>query len=106
MNFTGEEGGNIPLNEGAEMTKRFRSAALPGSVLGNYFGREILEDILRQPTCVGIRFYYGTSEKLENQLVLVGVDAQQNDLVDGIIADKSVKCPPTCGVKNILNSNV
>ena len=40
------------------------------------------------------------------KLFAVGVDANGDDLYNGLILDHSVPCPPMCGKPNPLNGNV
>lgn len=104
MSFNGTEGGNITLAKGASYTAEYR-AQNPGDTLAHFFGRDILERILAQGDCVGIRMYYGINPKTqEKELVLVGADANENDLIDGVVADLSLKCPTYCSISNDLNS--
>ena len=101
--FTGNEDQTITLAAGSSMTANYR-AANPDQILGHFFGRKILTDILAQANCVGIRAYYGNDGDGTKQLVLVGVDAAGNDLYTGLIGDKSYKSPPHTGATNPLNS--
>lgn len=103
MAFTGKEGERISLEEGAALTANYRNAAGSGATLSHYFGVDIIAQILAQPLCVGIRVYYGQDEGGKKQLVLVGVDAQENDMTDGILGDKSLLCPPYCPNPNPLS---
>ncbi|MDP1802990.1 MAG: hypothetical protein Q8L81_16630 [Bacteroidota bacterium] len=104
--FTGNEDQRITLADGGQMTRNYRNASGGGGVLilGHYFGKKILTDILAQENCVGIRTYYALSESGEKELVIVGVDKEENDLVQGIIGDRTYRCPPHCGDGNALNS--
>lgn len=104
MSFNGSEGDFITLREGSEMTKRYRNTIQPGEVIGVFMGKEKLKAILDQSECKGIRFYFAKNERNENTLVLVGADANQNDLVDGLIADNCPPCPNICSISNSLNS--
>lgn len=75
--------------------------AYPNENRGYHLGRNIIEKILAQPGCVGMRFYYGLNEAGQKTLVYVGLDADGKDIVkttliaengvmmseDGIIAD-------------------
>lgn len=103
MAFTGQEDHQIPLATAAEWTKNYRTAN-PAQTKGHFFGKEYIQSILAQENCVGIRIYYALDENGAKQLILVGVDANENDLYQGIIAERSFKCPPFCGVNNPLNS--
>lgn len=104
MSFNGNEGEFITLREGSEMTKRYRNTIQSGDVIGQFFGSSIINEILNQNNCQGIRFYFGKSDSGKMSLVLVGVDANGNDLVDGKIADRGWDSPPNNSNSNALNS--
>ncbi len=48
---------------------------------GYHLGRNIIEKILAQPGCVGLRFYYGFNEEGQKTLVYTGMDASGHPLV-------------------------
>jgi hypothetical protein len=124
--FDGTEGGQISLQQGADLTASYR-LKFPNATKGRFFGKEILQQILDQPGCVGIRMYFGvkkeesgsghhanssssgsnnqavTTSPIDLELVLVGANGNQDDMLD-IIADISVPCPSFCGSQNSLNS--
>lgn len=102
MAFNGKEGGEIPLATAAEMTAAYR-AQNPNETLAHYFGKDIILQILAQEKCVGIRIYYGLNRDGGKELILVGVDSQENDLTD-FVADMSLPCPKACSTSNALNS--
>ena len=99
-------GEEISHELGAKMVKDFQDAN-PNDVAANYIGRNILEQILAQPDCVGIRFYNAINEMGRKTLVYVGIDANENIISEyvgvnaagelvkekGIVADRSK--PPT-----------
>ena len=68
------------------------------------FLRQELDELLAQPGCSGMRFYYGRDKGGESSLILVGVDKVGNDLVNGVLLDGHFPCPPICGDGNSLNS--
>lgn len=105
MSFTGNEGDYISLADGSAYTAAYR-AANPGSTQGHFFGATKLKALLAQTGCVGLRFYHGIDASGLKQLVVVGVDKNENDLASGtcLILDKSILCPPQCGTANGLNS--
>lgn len=103
MSFTGKENHDIPLSEAAAWTKNYRDAN-PGQTQGHYFGKDAISAILNQNGCVGIRIYYAISDTGQKQLIIVGVDANENDLFNGLLAERSVNCPPDCSSANPLNS--
>jgi len=100
--FTGKEGSAITTTEASDMTEAYRDAN-PGALKGHFIGKDILNDILAQSGCMGIRIYYGLEEG-NKKLVLVGADSSENDQMTGIIADRFEDCPSKCGVSNDLNS--
>ncbi len=92
----------IPHELGAKMVKDFQDQN-PNESVGNYIGRDILEKILAQPGCMGIRFYNAINETGKKTLVYVGIDAN-NEIIrkytlvnsagelytdDGTVADRA-----------------
>ncbi|WP_426669983.1 hypothetical protein ACPPVU_01815 [Mucilaginibacter sp. McL0603] len=61
--LTGKEGSPIDLKVAAEWTRNHRHRH-PGGVISQFFGQEILNQILEQPDCIGLRFYYANSKPL------------------------------------------
>jgi hypothetical protein len=104
MSFNGNEGAFITLEEGSVMTANYRNTIQQGEVIGQFIRRDLIQDILAQTDCVGIRFYYAIDENGSKNLVCVGVDQNENDLTEGLIADRFKSCPPKCSKRNPLNS--
>jgi len=100
---TASIGENIGLAEGIELVQNFRQAN-PNATPGYYIGRNIIDQILNQPGCIGINFRKCLSENNEEHLVYTGVDAEGKDILEfsvvtntgdlvkneGIVADKIV----------------
>lgn len=105
MSLTGNEDHSISLQTASEWTANFRDTISSGDTIAHYFGRTWLLDILAQEGCVGIRIYYALDEEGKKQLVLTGVNSDGNDLYNGILAEKSLRCPTNCSSANPLNSN-
>ena len=105
MAFDGSEAGFISLTEAAGYTKNYRHSVPSGSTIAHFFGKEMLKDLLNQPGCVGIRAYYGQEDNGVKNLILVGVTADENDMVNGLIGDRSVTCPARCASRNELNQD-
>jgi hypothetical protein len=96
-------GEDIGLEEGKRLVENFR-AANPDATPGYFIGRNILDQILNQPGCVGIRFRKCLSENNEEHLVYTGVDVAGKDILqfsvvtntgdiekyDGIVADRII----------------
>jgi len=60
----------------------------PESFTGVTIGRNIIEQILAQPGCVGMRFYDAINEEGRTTLVYVGVDASGNDIMKKVVVEK------------------
>ncbi|MGN6250143.1 MAG: hypothetical protein ACTHNG_17450 [Ginsengibacter sp.] len=96
-------GADIGLKEGKRLVQNFRTAH-PDATPGYFIGRNIMDQILSQPGCVGIRFRKCLSDNNEEHLVYTGVDAEGKDILqfsvvtntgdlekyDGIVADKVI----------------
>ncbi|WP_439881839.1 hypothetical protein ACSX1A_01510 [Pontibacter sp. MBLB2868] len=98
--FDGTEGAVIELSQAANWTGNYRAGAAeePGGtvVKAHFFGHQILQSILDQEGCMGIRIYYARDEEGRKKLVLIGADAAGNDMEDGVVADWSKICHPDC----------
>lgn len=98
-----EVGENIGLTEGIQLVKAFKEAN-PDATSGYYIGRNILEQIMAQPGCVGINFRKCLTNMNEEHLVYTGVDVDGKDILqftvvtntggiekqDAIVADKTI----------------
>jgi hypothetical protein len=104
MSFDGTEGESITLTEAAAMTARYRNSSTAGNTRAHFFGKDIINDILAQTGCKGIRIYYGLDSDYNQELVLVGVTSTEADMTTGTIADRSFPCPNYCDSSSDLNS--
>lgn len=86
----------ITLKEAIDFTHSFQELN-PDFIKSYFVGIEKINLILDQENCIGLRIYngYNTTDEKTN-LVLVGVDKNGNDLVDGIILERLTPCPPYC----------
>ncbi|OWP63348.1 hypothetical protein CDA63_09065 [Hymenobacter amundsenii] len=118
---------NDDLQQASTWTRNYRNQNTSG-VNAHCLPAETLQNLLGQSGCVGVRAYYGLDDAGQPQLVLVGYDAQDNDLLAGppvaarsaMIQDVEPQdaalettqqlatnlpiCPPCCSVTNALNS--
>lgn len=101
--FTGNEGGIIKLSDASPLTANYRGSALDGGTKGHFFGKKILRELLKQRGCVGIRIYYGLDSEGNQKLVLSGVKANKDDMLQ-LLVDMSIPCPTECSTSNSLNS--
>ncbi|MBS1526962.1 MAG: hypothetical protein JST19_15005 [Bacteroidetes bacterium] len=63
--ITGREGAEIDVKIAAEWTKNYRDRH-PGQTISQFFGIELLQNLLQQPGCMGIRIYYANSEPVND----------------------------------------
>jgi hypothetical protein len=49
-----------------------------------------------------IEWHYALDENGKQQLIIVGVDSNENDLYEGVIAERSLHCPPFCPINSPL----
>lgn len=103
MAFTGNEIHTITLADASNLTKTHRDNN-PLEVKGFYYSKSAIEEILNQPECVGIRIYFGEEASGDKKLVIVGVEANEDDIETGHIAEYGLPCPSNCGSNNPLNS--
>ena len=92
----------IPLQAAAALTRRYRDAD-PGAQRAGMFPRDVFEQLLAQDGCSGIRIYYGREADKKSALVLVGVDAEGNDMTAGELAEFQFPCPPYCSDGSVLD---
>lgn len=75
------------------------------------FNADDVRLMLSQPGCVGFRVRYGMDEQLWIHAILVGVDADGNDIVihnpgfglkddGGYVVELAFRCPPDCPTIN------
>ena len=76
-----EVGEDIGLSEGKQMVKAFKQAN-PDATASYYIGRNILDQILAQPGCVGINFRKCLTETNQEHLVYTGTDAAGKDILE------------------------
>ncbi len=106
MPFDGNENHDISFDEASILTKRYREKEGSSVRKGGLFGRKVIENLLQQDHYVGIRYYYGLDSNDEKVLILVGTNADENDLVKSnhLAFEYSVASPPRSGEDNMLNS--
>ena len=100
-------GEEIGLELGTQMVKGYQKAN-PSDVHSYLIGRDIIDQVLAQPGCVGIKFYNAYNEIGEKTLVYVGVNESGKAIIEyqvvngtgqldsqkGIVADR-VRIPGT-----------
>lgn len=86
----------ITLDEAITYTHSFQKRQ-PEAIKSFFVDTEMLNRILEQEDCVGIRIYNG-DEPVTNKenRVLVGVDKDGEDMSNGIIVEELSPCPVHC----------
>jgi hypothetical protein len=96
--FLGAEKHEVTLFDAVKFVQNYRKNPQTPKIQGGSFQRAILDKILAQPNCDGIRYYYAQTEDSSSTLVLVGITAKGTDMAKGTIADMIKPCPPWCDV--------
>jgi len=83
-----EVGEDIGLEEGIQLVKNFRDAN-PDATPGYFIGRNIIDQILSQPGCVGIKFRKCLTNNNEEHLVYTGIDNEGKDILEFCVVDNT-----------------
>lgn len=96
--------GSIITKEEAQTLIAAFGKKFPGEVVASFIGENNVKQILEQNNCIGLRIYNGYNDvEKKISLVMVGVDAEEQDMLDGnIIYDKMVTCPPICAHNGLV----
>jgi hypothetical protein len=110
MSRTGLGEHQITLAEAKALIKRFRDKHkdekdIPRS---HRIGREVVERILAQEGCTGLRIYHAHKKERDERggpetLVIVGVTETGADLT-AVIAEETWTCPPFCSAPSPLEA--
>ncbi len=73
-----------------DMIKTYQQT-YPDAFTSVMIGRNIIDQILAQPGCVGMRFYSALNEQGQKTLVYVGVDASGKDIVKKVVVAEDGK---------------
>src|SRR5579872_1700066 len=74
-------GGEITHEKANDWIKAYETA-VPEGPRGFALGRVILEKILAQPGCVGIRFHHAINNEGQRTVVYIGMDANGKDMLE------------------------
>jgi hypothetical protein len=97
--ITGKEGAPIEIKQAASWTKNYRDKN-PREPISQFFGKEILEKILCQEGCLGIRFYYALDNEGKKHLIITGAMSDGTDQIGG----KEYEAPVGDITKNVLTA--
>ncbi len=103
--FAGNEGDLISDAVSKQWMTNYTSQN-PSSLIAHFFGFAILNKIMNQTDCIGIRMYYALNDSGIQQVLLVGVNSNGENILptstggrtadDGTIGDMSFPCPTYC----------
>lgn len=89
-------GSEITMAEAVSWTAVYREQN-PNRLRAEYFSKSVIEDLLTQNGCLGIRIYKAIDDDNQECLVLVGVNST-GDMTSGKVFDKGTSCPDKCAV--------
>jgi len=90
-------GEEIGVELSTQMVKDYQKAN-PSDVRSYLIGRNIIDQILAQPGCVGIKFYNAYNEIGEKTLVYVGVDQNGKAIVEFKVVNSNGQLDSTKGI--------
>jgi len=96
-----DKNSGVPIKESQAiaLTHAYQSKR-PKTNKAYFIGSDLIKKIMGQKNCIGIRIYNGFDTKTEeNNRVLVGVNAEGEDMVEGIIGEELIPCPDNCSRK-------
>lgn len=92
--FTGTENHSVTMAEAVSLIKNYRTHYGTDSRPACFFDKQVLRAVLDQPHAVGLRYYFGFGHDEQPRLILVGTNAQADDLVHGEHLYVSMSRPP------------
>ena len=97
VNYAGYKNQSISFQEAKGLLKTSERIDASDAVIAQYFGKDIVDEILAQPGCVSVRMHYGKHENGKSGMMIMGVDKNGKDMVTGVLAMPIIICPPYCG---------
>jgi hypothetical protein len=97
VNSAGYKNQSISFQEAKGLLKTYERIAASDAVIAQYFGKDIVDKILAQPGCVGVRMYYGKHANGKPGVIFVGVDKNGKNIISNVLAGPVIICPPYCG---------
>lgn len=78
------------------LTNAHRISVSSEAVIAHYFGKDVVDKVMKQPGCVGVRMYYGKHTNGKSGFIFIGVDKNGRDMVSTLISGPASYCPPIC----------
>jgi hypothetical protein len=95
MAVTGNEGAAITSQNAVTWIANFKTA-FPTGIWAHLFGMNVINSVLAQSGCVGIRVHHALDPQGVRKIIIYGVNASGVGLTT-YIAEFSTPCPPSCG---------
>jgi hypothetical protein len=95
-NFPGADKHEITREQAEKFIQNNQKHPQIPKISAGAFQRAILDKILAQRDCDGIRCYYAQKDDSSSTIVLVGIDSTGSNLKKGVYADYIMPCPPFC----------
>jgi hypothetical protein len=96
VNYSGYTNQSISFQEAKGLIKTNERIAASDAVIAQHFGKDLVDKILAQPGCVGVRMYYGKHANGKPGVLIIGVNKYGKDMVSGVLAMPTSICPPLC----------
>lgn len=94
----------ITLEDATNWIKNWRTNLPKEPAKAHLIAKQALLDVMAPDDVVSVRAYMAIDNDGVQKVVLVGVDANGQDLIDDnhILVDKSYPCPPYCSGESVL----
>lgn len=93
----------ITLAEATTMTHAYQNAQeFQGLTKACMIDVNAYQLVINQQGCTGIRTYFAKNSSGILTIVVVGVDANGNDLTNGVLLNKAEDCPDDCSFNSTL----
>ncbi len=93
----------ITKQDGKTMVDAYQNQ-YPTEKKAHMYDKGLVQQILDQQDCDGIRIYHGKQSSGDQCLVIVGVKANGDDMTDGLILEFGSPCPDNCPTSSYFNS--
>ena len=100
--FPGAEKHEVPLADAKKYVQNHRKNPKAPTIKAGAFHRAIIDKILAQDGCDGIRIYHAQLDDGSPTFVVVGITAAGADLTQNTIAESIMPCPPFCDAASEL----
>jgi hypothetical protein len=87
----------VSLDQAKEMTHAYQNAPnFQGLTVSGMIDKDSYLQVVNQPNCVNVRTYFALNSDMKLTIVVVGVDANGEDITDGVLLNKALLCPENC----------